>query len=56
MDMAFEQAFYMTQAAGRRMSYHGLHHVLSLGVAYHSASSTGRLVRMVERGALRDPA
>jgi ABC-type transport system involved in Fe-S cluster assembly fused permease/ATPase subunit len=40
------------QAAGRRMAYHGLHHVLGLGVAYHSASSTGRLVRMLERGTL----
>lgn len=38
------------QAAGRRMAYYGLHHVLGLGVAYHSASSTGRLVRMIERG------
>ena len=44
------------QAAGRRMSYHGLHHVLGLGVAYHSASSTGRLVRMLERGVWSSPA
>lgn len=40
----------VSHAAGRRMSYYGLLHVLKLGTAFHSASSMGRLVRMVERG------
>lgn len=39
------------QAAGRRMAYYGLSHVLALGPSFHSNASTGALTRMVDRGA-----
>ena len=39
------------QAAGRRMAYHGLAHVLHLGPAFHGNSSTGALTRIIDRGA-----
>ena len=38
------------QAAGRRMAYYGLSHVLALGPSFHSNASTGALTRMVDRG------
>eukprot|EP00208_Stichococcus_sp_RCC1054_P004564 CAMPEP_0206147880 /NCGR_PEP_ID=MMETSP1473-20131121/34867_1 /ASSEMBLY_ACC=CAM_ASM_001109 /TAXON_ID=1461547 /ORGANISM="Stichococcus sp, Strain RCC1054" /LENGTH=337 /DNA_ID=CAMNT_0053545001 /DNA_START=243 /DNA_END=1252 /DNA_ORIENTATION=+ len=40
----------ISQAAGRRMAYHGLKHVLALGPTYHSNASTGALTRIVDRG------
>lgn len=35
------------------MAYYGLEHVLRLGPAFHSGSTTGTLARMLDRGVLQ---
>lgn len=40
----------VAQAAGRRVAFHAFRHILALGLPFHSASRTGSLSRIVERG------
>lgn len=41
----------VSQAAGRRISFYALAHVLSLDLHFHLGRNTGALSRMLERGA-----